>query len=237
MPDSVPRAAGGGGGGAGTLPLAPRHAPRAVSPLSEMLTAPPPSPSLVLGGPPSHPDHRLAPPCSPTRRMGRGSRACPRLPPALAVTPSDLMYRGEGADHVVLGLRKLGRVVRLRKTSIGSGLSREELVRRAARDLEVLARVGRPVLGRLLTDAAHLVLVSPRPDSALSDTLLPWRRGDREGKEINTHGVACICPDATTIFIPRHDTTTPTPPTPAPCQKCGCGTAVPKGGEEHVHRD
>lgn len=176
-----------------------------------MLTAPPSLPLPPLPSPPAPPLPWPLPSPHPAHSEG-GAAPVPRLPPVLAVTPGDLMYRGEGADHVVLGLRKLGRVVRLRKTSVGSGLSREELVRRAARDQEVLARVGRPVLGRLLTDAAHLVLVSPRPDSALSDTLLPWRRGDREGKEINTHGVACICPDATTIFIPRHDTTaTPTP--------------------------
>lgn len=122
---------------------------------------------------------------------------------------------------MVLGLRKLGQVLRLRKTCLGACPSREELLGRAARDQDVLSKVGRPLLGRLLTDAAHLVLVSPRPDSALSDTLHPWRRRNRQGKEINTHGVACICPDATTIFIPRQDTslaplTTALPPTPAP---------------------
>ncbi|XP_045123323.1 inositol-pentakisphosphate 2-kinase-like isoform X2 [Portunus trituberculatus] len=180
-----------------------------------MLTAPPSLP-LPGAGRPSPTAPPLAWPLpAPFPAHGEGGAApAPRLPPALTVTPSELMYRGEGADHVVLGLRKLGRVVRLRKTSIGSGVGREELVRRAAQDQEVLARVGRPVLGRLLTDAAHLVLVCPRPDSALCDTLLPWRRGEREGKEINTHGVACICPDAATIFIPRHDTTTPATPTP-----------------------
>lgn len=51
--------------------------------------------------------------------------------------------------------------------------------------------------------------------------LNPPRAGDRQDKEINTHGVACICPDATTIFIPRQDTSltplaTALPPTPIP---------------------
>ncbi|XP_050690051.1 inositol-pentakisphosphate 2-kinase-like isoform X2 [Eriocheir sinensis] len=139
------------------------------------------------------------------------------FPPVLVVTSSDLTYRGEGADHVVLGLRKLGQVLRLRKTCLGTFTSREELVNRAARDQEVLSSVGRALLGRLLTNPAHLVLVSPRPDSALCDTLLPWRKGHRQDKQINPHGIACMCPDATTIFIPRQDTApaaSPLPPVP-----------------------
>ncbi|KAK4311089.1 hypothetical protein Pmani_017395 [Petrolisthes manimaculis] len=46
---------------------------------------------------------------------------------------------------------------------------------------------------------------------AVEDTW--WREWyHRQDKEINKHGIACICPDAATIFINRRDTSSPSPP-------------------------
>ncbi|XP_069956626.1 uncharacterized protein [Cherax quadricarinatus] len=131
-------------------------------------------------------------------------------PPMLRVTPSDLTYRGEGADHVVLRVLRSGQVLRLRKTTVGGSVtSRKELVVRAARDLTFLHNVARRILGPLLTDESCLVILDPDTLADLKLTVEPRRQGHRQHKEINTHGVACICPDAASIFISRRDSVCP----------------------------
>ncbi|KAK3893814.1 hypothetical protein Pcinc_002394 [Petrolisthes cinctipes] len=139
----------------------------------------------------------------------------------VSILSPDLTYRGEGADHIVLRLAASGQVLRLRKTPVGVVTRAEELILRAVRDETFLLKVARPILGPLMTDESHLVEVDPRVRATLRDTVEPWRQDHRQDKEINKHGIACVCPDAATIFINRRDTSSPSPP------QCNMSSSLP----------
>ncbi|XP_037785630.1 uncharacterized protein LOC119581408 [Penaeus monodon] len=123
--------------------------------------------------------------------------------PTLRVTPGDLAYLAEGADHMVVRLLGLGQVLRLRKTDVGSSTSREDLILRAKKDEEFFKNVARPFLSPLLTDESHLVIVEPAALMAFKETVEARRPERRRGKEINKYGVAWICPDAASAFSKR----------------------------------
>ncbi|XP_064106038.1 uncharacterized protein LOC135215386 isoform X2 [Macrobrachium nipponense] len=125
--------------------------------------------------------------------------------PLLKVSSKELRYRGEGAEHIVL--RVLTSVLRIRKTAVGATSSKKDLVIRAKKDEEFLHNVARPILGPLLTDESRLVCLDASTVQELRDTLAPLRQVHRRHKGINNEGVACICPDAASIFISRKSST------------------------------
>ncbi|KAK7070659.1 hypothetical protein SK128_012777 [Halocaridina rubra] len=125
--------------------------------------------------------------------------------PHLNVSSKDLRYRGEGAEHIVLRVLNSGQVLRLRKTVVGSVNLAEDLVLRASKDEEFLRNVARPILGPLLTDESLLVKIDPVIIQELKNTTEAKRDAHRCHREINKAGIACICPDAASIFIPRYD--------------------------------
>ncbi|XP_042879344.1 uncharacterized protein LOC122257880 isoform X2 [Penaeus japonicus] len=124
--------------------------------------------------------------------------------PTLRVTPEDLAYLAEGADHMVVRLLGLGQVLRLRKTDVGSNTSRDDLILRAKKDGEFFRNVARPFLSPLLTDESHLVIVEPEALMVFKETVEARRPERRRNKEINKYGVAWICPDAASAFSKRH---------------------------------
>ncbi|XP_042206070.1 uncharacterized protein LOC121855251 isoform X1 [Homarus americanus] len=183
-----------------TRPMTPLSdaLPRPVPPLPSHATPPPALPvSLYVGV-------SVSSQLVDVRRFPSGGQG--EELPVLRVTPHDLTYRGEGADHIVLRVIGKGQVVRLRKTAVGGVTSREDLILRATRDEDFLHNVARPILGPLLTDESRLAILDPETLTALKHTVEPRRQGYRQHKEINNHGVACICPDAASIFISRRDT-------------------------------
>ncbi|XP_068228316.1 uncharacterized protein [Palaemon carinicauda] len=168
---------------------------------------------------PSPPSRRAAPryvsPASNVKAVSFGGNfaVIPKdevdhVPLLLQVSSKDLRYRGEGAEHIVLRVLTSGQVLRIRKTPVGAISPKKDLVIRAKKDEEFLHNVARPILGPLLTDESRLVCLDASTVQELRDTLAPMRQANRRHKEINNEGVACICPDAASIFISRRSTPT-----------------------------
>ncbi|XP_066967149.1 uncharacterized protein [Macrobrachium rosenbergii] len=207
-----------------TQAIASSAAPRAPSALSSTMGVSQHSDDSLQGQPSPAP----SPPSSPAPpRVAAARRASPATSvhalvsrgdfsvsedevsqlPLLKVSSKELRYRGEGAEHIVLRVLTSGQVLRIRKTAVGATSSKKDLVIRAKKDEEFLHNVARPILGPLLTDESRLVCLDASTAQELRDTLAPLRQAHRRHKEINNEGVACICPDAASIFISRKSPT------------------------------